>query len=207
MNEILTKKIHRAASLLKTGAVLVYPTETVYGIGCDPLNAAACERIRSMKGRDGNKPMLLLASSLNQLERFAGKLDAPVKKLAKIFWPGPLTMIIKPSKQLPSYLYGPSGGVAFRVTPYPEACLLAEAFDSPVISTSANISGEPPVSGFSDAMSVFGDSADMVIENETPMGGIASTLLDVASSKALIIREGAIQSERIEEVLLDVFGY
>ena len=114
-------RIKEAAAVLKNGGIIVYPTETVYGIGCDPFNRYAYEKVRGLKKRFDNKPCLLLASSLSQVEDCAGELETIPRRLADVFWPGPLSMVIKPSKQLPVYLLGVSNGIAFRVTSHPVA--------------------------------------------------------------------------------------
>ena len=137
MSRIDLEKIREAAEILKKGGTVVYPTETVYGIGCDPVNKDSCERVQALKHRDDSKPFILIADSTVQVEEFAGPLAPRFSALARIFWPEALTMVIRPEKQLPVHLFGPSGGVAFRVTPHPVASALAREFGRPVVSTSA----------------------------------------------------------------------
>jgi len=201
MSRLDERQVKRAAEVLGNGGIVVYPTETVYGIGCDPLNREAYSRILRLKGRDESRPMLLLACSVAQVEEFAGGLPDVVSRLADVFWPGPLTMVFRPEKRLPDYLYGPGDGVAFRVSPHPLASLLAFEFGAPVVSTSANRTGEPPLTTYSDALREFGDRVDVVLEGSGEMNGAPSTVVDLTSGEVKILREGAVSAVRIGEVL------
>ncbi len=197
----ISGSIDKAVDVLVRGGVIVYPTETVYGIGCDPLDAAACDRIRRLKGRDGEKPMLLLAASLDQVTEFAGLLSETALALAGAFWPGPLTMVIMPEKHLPVHIRGQGGGVAFRVSPCRVASEIARRFGMPVTSTSANRSGEQPAVTHEDAITLFGGAVDCVVEPDEPLGGIPSTVVDVTGESVRLLREGGVSFERIREII------
>lgn len=189
-----------AAEVLRRGCVIVYPTETVYGIGCDPWNREAVERIFRIKQRAGERTMLLLADSREMVEREFGILTGAAARLAEKFWPGPLTMIVRPARICPKYLLGPTGGVAVRVTSDMFCLGLIGKFGRPVVSTSANVSGEAPVSSYEEARKRFESEADLVIKGGD-MTGIPSTIVDMTSGSPLTIREGAISNSRIVEVL------
>jgi len=201
MPEIDYDSIAAAATTIRNGGVVVYPTETVYGIGCDPMNTAAVSRIHEIKRRDASKTLLLLADTFERVESFTGPLGEKVARLAEIFWPGPLTMVIKPEQELPDHLFGMSGGIAFRVTPHPTAAALINEFGLPVTSTSANISHEEPIVTYEDALNKFGSSADVVLPNYEPLQGKPSTVIDLTTGKVVLIREGSVSLERIREVL------
>lgn len=201
MNGGVSPSIDDAVDVLGRGGVIVYPTETVYGIGCDPFDAAACDRIRRLKGREGDKPMLLLAASIDQVTEFAGPLSDTALSLAGVFWPGPLTMVIMPVKNLPDHIRGNGGGVAFRVSPCRVASEIARRFGRPVTSTSANRSGEPPAVSYEEARGFFGDVVDCVVETDEPLGGIPSTVVDVTGESVLLLREGGVSFERIREFM------
>ena len=215
--------IKQAADILKNGGVVVYPTETVYGIGCDPLNADACERIHRIKKRTHVKPMLLLAYSIGQVEEISGPLSEIPLKLAKKFWPGPLTMIIKPQTALfkgkrdilkhitgSSEKFGTTHGIAFRVTSHPVAASLIKEFNFPIISTSANITGQLPLSTYEKTYSTFKNKVDMVIRTDSSrcsaaneqLPGIPSTVIDLTSDSFSILREGSITLSQLQEALL-----
>jgi L-threonylcarbamoyladenylate synthase len=171
----------------------------VYGIGCDPWNRSAYERILLLKGREPVITMLLLADSRRMAEETFGRFDALTSRLAGRFWPGPLTMIFRPVGDIPDYLRGPSGGVALRVTTHPLAAAIIHEFGKPIISTSANRSGQHPIVSGEDAVSLFGNGADMVVSDATPLGGVPSTVVDTVSGKPELVREGAIPFTRILE--------
>jgi L-threonylcarbamoyladenylate synthase len=198
-----SQMIRSAAAILKKGGIIVYPTETVYGIGCDPLREEAVERIRRLKQRVSSKAMLLLADSLEMVENMAGSLDPLAHRLGEHFWPGPVTMILKSKKILPRYLYGSSGGVAFRVTSHRLAASIIHEFGRPIISTSANIAGQPPVVNFKQAQEEFGKNADIVIENPELLSGEPSAVIDITSGRIEIIRPGAIDFAEVQEYVHD----
>ena len=157
--------------------------------------------MQRLKKREGTKPLLLLASSLSQVESLTGGLPAAALKLAGAFWPGPLTMVIRPVKELPKHLFGESAGVAFRVTSHPLAASLAREFGCPVTSTSANITGRKPVVTYEDAERLFGESVDIILKNNKPLNGKPSTVVDITLKQISVIREGSISSRLIREVI------
>ena len=199
MNE--TIRITDAIAMLENGGVVVYPTETVYGIGCDPLNEDACNRIQRIKKRIAPKPFILLASTIGQVTDFMGELDDTAARLANIFWPGPLTIIMRPTNEIPSHLLGKTGGVAFRVTSHPVATALADGIGRPLVSTSANRAGNTPLVTYEDACEHFRGLADLILENPEPLHGKPSTVIDLTGRHLAFIREGTISEDRIREVL------
>lgn len=199
MNEACIAEAREAARCIRCGGVIVYPTETVYGIGCDPWNRAAVERVLAMKRRP-RTAMLLLADSRRMVEDRFGMLDPLSALLADAFWPGPLTLVIKSSVECPDYLIGPTGGVAVRVTAHPLCTEIIREFGGPIVSTSANLSGEPPVAAFKDACELFGGEADMILESREPATGTPSTIVDTMSGTVRCLREGALPLARILEV-------
>ncbi|MFC1606905.1 L-threonylcarbamoyladenylate synthase [Candidatus Latescibacterota bacterium] len=201
MTTVSGTEIHDAVKILKNGGIVVYPTETVYGIGCDPLNRQACERIQLIKRRSENKSFILIADSPECIEKFAGPLDDTAKRLAMAFWPGALTIVIRAQKDLPNHLKGPSEGVAFRVTPNPVASALSSEFGRPVVSTSANITTEQPVESYEDALQMFGGKVDCILKSDGPLRGNPSTVIDITASEPRLLRVGAISEERIREAL------
>ena len=202
MNESdYSEEIRKAVDILNKGGIIVYPAETVYGIGCDPMNVEACIRIQRLKQRSDARTMLLLAYSLKQVEETAGPLSEIPRKLAKNFWPGPLTIILTPQKNFPQHLLGSSGGAAFRVTSYPLAASLAREFGCPIISTSANITGKSPVLSYEKAVSVFGKNVDIILRTKEELIGKPSTVVDVTSGRLTLVREGSLTLPQLQEVL------
>ena len=194
--------IARAVAILRAGGVIVYPTETVYGTGCDPFNRQAVDRIHDIKGRTNTKTMLLIASSRRQVEDMTGPLDPVASALADRFWPGPLTIVFKPARELPPHLLGPTGGTGFRVSTDPVSTALAREFGGPVVSTSANRTGEPPLTTFEEARAQFNGLADMILPSAGKMSRVPSTVVDVTGGKPVVIRQGEIPHDRLSEVLI-----
>jgi L-threonylcarbamoyladenylate synthase len=214
ISKINSRDIKNAADILRKGGIVVYPTETVYGLGSDPFNEDACAGIQRMKGRTQPKPMLLLANSIAQIEDMTGPLGEIPEKLARAFWPGPLTMIL-PLKTNPGinhpvlseHVTGTRDNpelpksIAFRITSNPVAAALIEEFGFPVTSTSANLTGQPPIYTYENALEIFGTIADIVIGTDEKLIGTPSTLVDVTSDGLKMIREGSITLSHIQEVL------
>lgn len=192
-------ELDRAAAVLRNGGIIAYPTETVFGIGCDPFNESAIRRIGELKGRGQSKTMLLAAADRAQVEAITGPLTDIAADYANRYWPGPLTMVIKPSGAVPDYLLGPSGGIAFRVTDDPVATAIARHFGGPLVSTSANISGEPPITSGAMIRARFGNMLDMVIDDGAPRAGAPSTIIDVTGSTAVVLRRGALHLPELDE--------
>ena len=202
MNESdYSEEIRKAVDILNNGGIIVYPAGTVYGIGCDPMNMETCKRVQCLKQRLDARPMLLLAYSLKQVEETAVPLSGIPRKLAKNFWPGPLTIILTPQKDFPQHLLGSSGGAAFRVTSYPLAASLARDFGCPIISTSANITGKSPVVSYEKAVSFFGKNVDIILRTKEELIGKPSTVVDVTSGSLVLVREGSLTLPQLQEVL------
>lgn len=193
--------VSKAVEILHSGGIIAYPTETVYGLGCDPFRKQAFLRLKKLKGREGGKPMLLIASSIDQVKQVTKSFEGLAAVLAERFWPGPLTMILRPSETLPRYLTGPGGGVAIRVTPDPIASAIASGFGNPVVSTSANLAGEPTALTIGDVNTLFGTSVDYYIGSDTPLKGLPSTIIDVMADSVKVIREGAVPLNLLEDMV------
>jgi len=192
--------ITHAAEVLRNGGVIAYPTETVWGLGCDPFDESACTRIRQLKGRDSTKSMLLLAANCFQVERITGPVEGIARLLAELFWPGPLTLVLHVQHALPSYLSGPTGGTAFRVSSDPVASGIARDFGCPIISTSANRSGEPPLIRYQDTLATFGTVVDLVVPSSGSLSGLPSTVVDLTGNEPVILREGVISRTMLDKV-------
>lgn len=138
--------IPECVAAIQRGGVIAYPTEAVWGLGCDPFNEAAVLRLLAIKQRDVAKGLILVAHARAQ---FAGLLDAdalPADRLAEVEagWPGPNTWIVPATARVPRWITGAHVGVAMRVSAHPVVAALCEAFGGPLVSTSANLAGEPP---------------------------------------------------------------
>jgi L-threonylcarbamoyladenylate synthase len=190
-----------AATIMARGGVVIYPTETFYALGGDPLLVAAIERIYQIKGRDWRKPLPLIAADLVAVQRVAAAWPCVAQRLARVFWPGPLTLVIEASVQVPGALLAGTGKVAVRVSSHAVAQKLAAAVGGVVIATSANRSGEPACRGPEQLPADLLAQADGVLHGGITAGGWPSTLVDVTTTPPHLLRAGAISWERVAEVL------
>ena len=176
-----------AAALLHEGGVLAYPTEAVFGLGCDPHDRGAFERLFALKQRPSTQGVLLIAADLAQVERYIDLAAVPVTVMRQVRsgWPGPRTWIFPRSADVPAWVAGTHAGIALRVTAHGPAAALCRAFGGALVSTSANPHGRPPALTVQSVADYFGDVLDGVLD--APLGGQASpTVIRDALSGAII---------------------
>lgn len=199
---ILPSSIGAAARSIATGGVVAIPTETYYGLAADPGRADALDRVRRLKGRAEDKPLLLLVDGVARARRVAPGAPSLLERLAGAFWPGPLTLVLPAPAGLHPALVGPGGGVAIRHPAHPVAEALVGRCDRPLTGTSANRSGDPAADR-PDAIRLHRQSrllAGILDAGPTP-GGPPSTLLDLTGERPRVLRPGAVEAERLREVL------
>lgn len=169
MEIIRSNQIESAVNHIKQGKVIAYPTEAVFGLGCDPDNIDAVSRILQIKHRALDKGFILIGSSWEQIEPLVNCLQPHL--LARVFetWPGPTTWLFPASEKVPFWITGNRKSVAVRVTAHPVAKALCVLFDGPIISTSCNKSGDPPARDIRTIQFTLNDTVDYVIEGE--LGG------------------------------------
>ncbi len=194
------KGIEEAAAVLRAGGVIGYPTETVYGLGCDPGNRDAVKRIRSLKGRDGNKPMILLVPNVQQVENLCQFIPDKAGILMDTFWPGPMTLVIPGSKNAPDSVISPEKTIAVRISPDPVCLQLMKVWKHPIVSTSANLSGMEPAISANEVEDYFRGHIDLILDGGLRKEQNPSTLVNLSGSQLRILREGAISGEKILNV-------
>ncbi|HEB63821.1 MAG TPA: tRNA threonylcarbamoyladenosine biosynthesis protein RimN [Gammaproteobacteria bacterium] len=160
-------KLSLAANAVRNGEVIAYPTEAVYGLGCDPWNESAVFSLLSLKKRSVNKGLILIASNLQQLAPFVGDLDPSIKRRVLPTWPGPVTWLIPPVSCCPSFLYGQHNTIAVRVTNHPLVVALCNELDSALVSTSANIQGRDAARTSLRVRQIFGNQLGYILSGET----------------------------------------
>jgi L-threonylcarbamoyladenylate synthase len=192
--------IARAIDALRSGQLVVFPTETFYGIAADALSPIALERIYALKGREPGKPIALIAA--DSASAFALARDVPdaARRLAAIFWPGSLTLVMPARAGLPDGIVGPDG-VGVRVSSHPVAQALAAGLGSPITATSANLSGDPPAAAIESARASLGARVSVYLDGRTLRGGAPSTVVSFDSAGFRIVRAGAIDEEQIARAL------
>jgi L-threonylcarbamoyladenylate synthase len=198
-----TPTVARAAAAVARGEVVAYPTETFYGLAVDPQNAEAIERVFVAKGRRSDEPLPLIASDVDTVERWFGVLSTSAAALADRFWPGPLTLVLPLGAYaaLPSNLTADRASVAVRVPAHPLARALAHAAGGVITSTSANPSGEPPVTTADDVLRTLGARIAIVVDGGATPGGAPSTIVDVREAQPRLVRAGSVPWERVLESL------
>jgi L-threonylcarbamoyladenylate synthase len=195
------ESIAQAIAALRAGQVVVYPTETFYGIAVDAFDPAALERIFAIKGRDAAKTIALIAHDDAAAFAIAGEVPPSARRLARTFWPGPLTLVIPARAGLPAPLVGPGGGVGVRVSSHPIARALAKGLGRAITATSANRAGAPPARTVAEARAALGLAVDLFVDGGTLTGGLSSTVVQCGHEGVTLIRAGAISVEEIEAVL------
>ena len=184
-------------SLLRSGAVIAFPTDTAYGLGADPFNNAAIDRIFQIKGRSETKPILLLVSSVAMAESVT-EPDGVFYDLVEQFWPGPLTIILQAAKSVPLKVTAGTQTVGVRWPMARFATRLVERFGQPITATSANQSGLPSAITAEEVRSQLGDSIDALIDGGTLPSRVASTLIDLTADPPVLLREGPISFEKLQ---------
>lgn len=179
-----------AASVLRRGGVLVYPTEAVWGLGCDPFNEAAVRRVLEIKQRPMAKGMIVIAATFEQLRPHLAWDQLPQLRREAILasWPGPNTWLIPCHHEVPAWLRGDHGTLAVRVTGHPVAAGICRQFDGPVVSTSANPAGQPPAHDFAAVDETLLAGVDGWVAGETQGRRLPSTIRDGRTGE--VVRPG-----------------
>ena len=193
--------IKEAARCIRDGGIIIYPTETFYGMGALYSNEQALTKLFRIKSRDFSKPVLLLIPDISSIEAVASEVPPEAHVLARHFWPGPLTLLLKPSPHLSSLLIGEDNTVGMRVSSDPVASHLLAALQDCITATSANLSGGISPTAVHEIPDVLLDAVDLVIDAGTTPGGRPSTVFDVSCRPFKIVREGAVGVRDIMRVL------
>ena len=177
--------ITHAVATLRRGGVIAYPTEAVWGLGCDPLNESAVRRIFTLKQRPNGVGLILIGADFSQVQAFLGDCTSAAIERAKATWPGPNTWIFPRNSLVPAWIVGEHAGIAIRVTAHPIAAALCRAFGSAIVSTSANPHGQAPARSAETVRQLFDDQLDDIVEGE--LGGLErpSAIRDAVSGEVL----------------------
>ena len=162
--------LRQLARVLRAGGVIAYPTEGVWGLGCDPFNPAAVRRLLAIKQRPMAKGLILTAASVAQIGPCLRGLTPAQRETVVASWPGPFTWVVPVEPSFPYWLRGDHDGIAVRVSAHPPVRALCEAFGGPIVSTSANLTGRPTARTPLELVSRFGDDLDAVFH--APLGGL-----------------------------------
>ena len=193
-----------ARTVLLAGGVVAYPTDTFYGLGVDPFNREAVNRIFELKGREKNKPLILLISSRVQLETMVKEITPAHSALIQKFWPGPLTLLFKPGSVIPENVSAGSNRIGIRQPGNTMTRNLISALGQPITAPSANLAGESPPITAKQVQQSFGNRVDLIIDGGTCQGGKPSTVVDAVETPVRLVRHGAIAFSEIEMALRDI---
>jgi L-threonylcarbamoyladenylate synthase len=180
--------ISKAVRCLRDGAVIAYPTEAVYGLGCDPANEAAVEKILQMKNRPASAGMILIADRFDFFEPFIEPVSSELMERAMSTWPGPVTWLFPRADGVPDWLAGTHPTVAIRLTAHPVCRELSSAFNGAIVSTSANPSTAEPARNAAQVDTWFGDALCGIVEGELGAGERPSEIRHLADGR--VIRGG-----------------
>ena len=204
MGDNALKAVYEAASLIKGGGLVAFPTETVYGLGANGLDKEAAKKIYSAKGRPSDNPLILHISDFSELEELTAEIPEAAVKLAKRYWPGPLTMIFKKSAVVPFETTGGLDTVAIRLPENKVARELIKRAGVPIAAPSANLSGRPSPTTAEHVAEDMSGRIEMILDGGAVGIGIESTIIDVTGERPVILRPGFITGEMLAEVLGEV---
>ena len=179
---------------ITAAGVVAFPTETVYGLGADALNAAAVRKVFEIKNRPVDNPILVLIGSKDELVNLVADIPIYAQRIMDHFWPGKVTIVFQAKKDIPNELTAGTGKIGVRLPAQKAARALVRACSHPVTGTSANLSGHPGCSRVEDLAPQVAKKLDMIIDAGSLKGGIGSTVVDVTSKSPVILREGEVKT-------------
>jgi L-threonylcarbamoyladenylate synthase len=189
-----------AAAVLATGGLVVFPTESVYGLGADATSARAVDALVAARGRETGKPILVVASDVAMVTAVAAELSAVARRLAARFWPGPLTLVLPARAGLPAPLTAGTDTIGVRVPAHATARALAARLGRPVTAPSANPPGATPARTIAEARGYFGDRIGAYLDGGR-CDGAASTVVAIEAERVRIVRAGPVDEAAIHRVM------
>lgn len=189
-----------ALSFLRAGHVIVVPTDTVYGVAADAFIPEAVERLYIIKERARSQPIPLLLADLEDVWKVIRSLPAPAHRLARTFWPGPLTLVLPAREEVPPIVRADGDTVGIRIPDHPRLRSLIRRLDHPLAATSANISGHPPARDVSNVLEQLKGRVPLVLDDGPTPGGSPSTVVDCTGPEPVILRPGPLSEEDIRRV-------
>ncbi|MCP4724443.1 MAG: threonylcarbamoyl-AMP synthase [bacterium] len=193
--------VNAALAELEKGNLIIYPTETLYGIGADCSSDEALKKVFEVKKRERSKPIPLIASTMEMVCEYSVKISDTAKILADEFWPGPLTMIFEASTNVNEIITGGTGTVGFRIPPCRICTAIAESMGNPVTATSANLSGSEGCRSIDEIDSGLKNDVSLILDGGLTKSSLPSTILSLVSDQPVLIRQGFIEIRAVESVL------
>jgi L-threonylcarbamoyladenylate synthase len=191
----------RIAETVSHGGVIAFRTDTFYGLGADPFNVTAVQRIKEIKGREEKKPILIVISDRGQIQRFIHEPSVTFNLLAETFWPGPLTLIGQATAEVPVEITAGTETVGIRLPSDDKVRALIEACGGALTATSVNPAHEGPARTAAEVRAYFGDEIDLIVDDGAARTDQPSTVVDARANEAKLIREGVIAWAEIQKEL------
>ncbi|HTP06150.1 MAG TPA: L-threonylcarbamoyladenylate synthase [Nitrospirota bacterium] len=182
----------RCKNVISRGGVIAYPTDTFYGLGADPKNPVAVKRLFEIKGRKADQPILLLIAKSDDVKMWTAGINPASENLMKTFWPGPLTLVFKAGAEVLRELTAGTGTIGLRVPGNELTRSLLDFLGIALTGTSANVAGESSPQTAEEAAATLGNTVDLILDGGRTAGGRPSTVVDVSTGQALVLREGAL---------------
>ena len=183
------RQLDRILEVLKRDGIIAYPTDTLYGLGCLISRKKAVDKIQALKHRDARKPMSILCADMEMLSRYTQHMETSTFRLLKQLLPGPYTVILPASREVPRYLQAKQT-VGLRIPDHPFCRAITRLAGEPILTTSANLHDEPPLQTSWEIQETLGHALDMVVDCGEP-SGMGSTILDLTGDEPVVLREGA----------------
>jgi L-threonylcarbamoyladenylate synthase len=196
-----SRAVPRALEVLRDGGLVVFPTDTVYGVAGDAFSAASIERLFEAKGRDSAKAIAVLIGEVGQLAQVTATVSPAARKLAERFWPGALTLVVGKHPALPENI-SPQPTIGVRLPDHPFARALLRAA-GPLAATSANLSGRPSATDAQAALQQLGGRVELLLDGGATPGGVPSTVVDCTAAEPAVLRLGPISEAQIKAALLE----
>lgn len=194
----------RAAEIIAAGGVIAFRTDTFYGLGVDPFNVEALRRVNGLKGRDGNKPLLVVISDAVEAERFLINKSQLFNSISGLHWPGALTIVVKAQPEVPDELTAASGTIGLRLPDDESVRSFIRTCGGALTATSANLAGEPPARTAEEVARSFSSGLDLIVNGGTSQGDRPSTVLDISGQSPRLIREGAVSLSELRDTLREL---
>ena len=194
--------IEVAVRVLAEGGVISFPTETYYGLGVDPFNSDAVDRLFLLKKRERSKPILVLVSDIAMLDLLVDNIPEPYHNLMETFWPGPLTLIFPAKKSVSPSLTGETGTVGIRISSNPIVKEIFRKWRKPLTATSANLSNLSPAKNTTEVASYFGSRIDCLVDGGDSPAGLCSSIIAFQDGRFIEVRKGQIPFAKLIEKTL-----
>lgn len=196
---MIVESLEQLIEAIKQGEVVAFPTDTVYGLGCDAKNFLALKQIYELKHRPDEKPLILFVASKEKVSEFASEIPQVAKQLMDCFWPGPLTIVLPKKSEVSTHISAGLGTIGLRMPNHPQILRLLKQSELTLATTSANLSGEPAAVCAETVEAVFGDRVVTLAGHANRQ--VPSTVIEVTANTYKILREGAISHQEIEHCL------